>query len=189
MAQLLASNVAGTLNVTGIVTMNATPLSNLETRPCTAVSANMVANVQTTATLTSTNVLTCNITETGLYEIWAFIAFGQSGVAGANAINVGMNIRFAGAATIGAIKYSAQGRSNGTTIMTNLITTAAQTAVIPNTTGSIAISTTNADYLILAGVMTVTATGNINIGFGAANTLNSNLNISSNSTVVYTKIG
>lgn len=189
MAQLLASNVAGTLNVTGVVTMNASPLSNLETRVVTAISANMVANVQTTAVLTATNTLTCNITETGLYEIWAMIAFGQSGAAGANAANIGMNIRFAGAATIGSIKYSAQGRSNGNTIMSNLITTAAQTAVIPNTTGSMAISTTNADYLILAGVINITATGNINIGFGAANTLNSNLNICSNSTVVYTKIG
>jgi hypothetical protein len=182
LANLAAVNVSGTL------TAPASVPTNTETRVSSLLTANMTANVQTTLTMTSTNVLSVTFNETGLYEIWGFIAFGGN-IKTTNVANLGMNVGFAGSATIGSIKYTAQGRANGVTVMPNLVTTGAQTAIIPNTAGSIANSTNNTDYLILAGVIRISAIGNVNLQFGAANTTNANLNLCSNCTIVYTKLG
>jgi len=188
MAKLLDSNVTGVLNVSSTLLAPASKPTNTESRVTSILTNNLTANIQTTLTMAATNVLSVTFNETGLYEIWAFISFGGN-IKTTNAANLGMNVGFAGSATIGNIKYTAQGRANGVTVMPNLVSTGAQTAIIPNTAGNIANSTNNTDYLILAGVINITATGNINIQFGAANTTNANLNISSNSTVVYSKLG
>src|ERR1700733_4579134 len=113
MALLLASNVAGLLNVTSnisntgnilvtqntytgncIVTSlllaNANPLVNLATRAMTGISANLTANAQTNSNLAQTTILGCTFNETGMYAIEGMIFYGTT--VSTNASNVGMNI-------------------------------------------------------------------------------------------------
>lgn len=189
MAILLSSNITAA-NIGGILSVNTNPLINTATYAMTGLSCNLTANAQTNGNLAQTNTLSCKFNETGMYEIQGMLFFGHHNTGG-NAANVGMNVGFgnSGTATISTIKYVMIGRANGTTITTNLITTTAQSVVIPNTTGSLANSTNNSDYLLINGYLNVSAVGTVNIQIASANSVNANLNVSSNSFVLYTKIG
>lgn len=188
MAQLLASNVTGSLNVTGVVSVNASPLTNTTTQVETGLANFLTANVQTTSVITSTNVLSCTFNETGIYDVTGLILLGFN-KATSNASNLGLNVAIGGTATINVIQYSFAGKANGTTQISNLSTTTAQTVIIPNSSGSIANSTNATDYLILSGSIKINAVGTINLQLAAANTLNGNVNVGTNSFVLYTKIG
>lgn len=188
MAILLASNVTGTLNVTGVVTVNASPMTNTGTQVETGLACFLTANAQTTGVITSTNVLSCTLNETGVYDVFGYILLGFN-KATSNAANLGLNAAVSGTATINNIMYSYTGRANGVNQLTNLVITTAQTVIIPNASGSIANSTNNTDYLILTGTLKTNAVGTINLQFAAANTLNGNVNVMSNSYIIYTKTG
>ena len=186
-------NVAGTsnlasINCLGTLAANASPLINLATRGMTGLANNTIANIVTT-NLPVTNVFTTSFNEAGMYSIEGMIFYGfNSTIVTPNTSNVGMNATFNGSATIASVKYAITGRANGTTLVSNLITTKAQTALIPNTQGY-ANSTNNTDYLVLTGYLNVSAAGLVNIQFNGINTANANLNVCTNSYVVYTKIG
>jgi hypothetical protein len=186
------ANVA-TLNVLGVLSANATPIINLSTRAMTALTCNLTANAQTANFTNTTNILSCTFNEQGMYSIYGMIFYGHYNASGqgANAANIGMNIAFgnSGTATVSSIKYAAHGRANGATIFSNLITTTAQSTIIPNTSGTIANSTNNTDYLVLTGYLNVSAVGTINIQIASVNSANANLNVSTNTYIVYTKIG
>lgn len=182
-------NVTTQANVGGVLHVPKSPLINLATQAFTGLTCNVTANAQTNSNLAQTNVMSCTFNEQGMYRLDGMLFYGTtSGAQGSNA-SVGMNLGFAGTSTVASIKYAVSGRANGTTIFSNLITTTAQTTIITNVAQSIANSTNNSDYLILSGYLNVSAVGTLAIGIASANSLNANLNVSTNSYVVYTKIG
>jgi hypothetical protein len=178
LANMASMNISSTIVATG------SPLTNTVTRVMTGVSNNLTAQVAMSATLTSTNVLSCTLNEAGMYAMQGMIFLGGNN--GSNVVNSGMNIGFAGSVTINKIQYALVGRSNGVTITTNLITTGAQTIIIAKGT-QLSNSTNGTDYLIINGYMNVTS-GNINVQFATPNTINCSANVMSNSYILYEKI-
>jgi len=173
---------------TGAIKVPASPTTNTVTQVMTGLSANLTANLTTNGNSAQTNTLSVTFNEAGMYRIDGMILLGSNN--GANVANAGMNIAFGntGTATIATIKYAVQGRANGTTIVSNLISTTAQSVILA-AASTFANSTNATDYLVLTGYMNVSAVGTVNIAFASANSANLSFNVMPNTYIVYTKIG
>lgn len=198
-ANIVYDQVNNYLNINANITASNTFMVNTNTRVQTGLAANMTANVQTTGTITGANILPVFFNEPGMYAFDGMIFVSATTAAGQNASNVGVNIAFlnSATATVNTVRLGITCRTNGNTTMVNTIGTNAQTAVLPVAaavqTGSlstpVAATPFSNDYLDIQGIVTINAAGMAQTQIAAANTLNNNLQIWSNSYIVFTKIG
>lgn len=187
MAQLLSTNVAGNLSVTGLMTANGSPMNSLNTSVQTGLANFLSTNAQTTGVLAATNVLSVFLNEPGMYEVEGMLILGTTGTA--NLLNIGANIAFmnSGSFHYNKLYLSYTGYANTVLVVSNkLISNAnAQTAISSN----IANASNQSDFITITGVINVSAAGLAQTQICAQNTTNGNLVLLANSFIQWTKIG
>lgn len=185
MAQLLSTNVAGTLNVsTGSFSANNSPLSNIQTQVYTGISAFMKSNTSRTSTtaLSAEANLALTVNETGIYVLGGLLYICRNTGSG----NGGIKMDFAGGtALINLISWSALGSVNGASNIANAVH--ANTALMSFTV--ISNTATANDWLSLTGIIQINSAGTIIPRYAQVVSNARSSNICANSYLTLTKIG
>jgi hypothetical protein len=164
----------------------------------------LVTNAQTAITTSggntaqTTNVFSLTFNEVGMYSVEGLMILGANLNGSSNASNIGVNVAFfnSGTAAFNYVGISHAGYCNTAPVGSSQLLGKAQTTIslangsTTNVSLSNAVGTNTAvDFIVINGVINVSAVGTGNVSICSKNTTNGNLIIMSNSYLTITKIG